>query len=245
MPFLSLSGNDLLGAHWMFGIAHQIVDRSPSRGASAGSPITTQNLPHIITSENPDGLCAFSPSHYCKNYLLQDGDPRSIPPGFYIYYDQGTVYNQYWSSSAAWVVSGKTVYYLSNDGALVALESGSPGAGGAAVKAGAQPEQQPAVVAQTLAYNQAADYAGSIVTVEGELKFAFNNGKELLLGFENPHAGAFKAMIRQADRGSFPVAPDDLFAPGQRVRVTGKVEWYQGDPVVYVASPEQIQVLGE
>ena len=69
----------------MFGIAHQIIDRSASEGASSISPITTSNLPHVITSASN---CAFSASHYCSNGLVQDGDARSLPAGFYIYYNQ-------------------------------------------------------------------------------------------------------------------------------------------------------------
>jgi len=120
---LSMAGDFIFGAHWMFGLAHQIVDRSPSRGTS-NNPIVTSNLPHIITSASN---CGFSPTHYCSDSLVQDGDPRIIPSGFYIYYNQGRVYDQYWSEYAAWVISNNTVYFVSADGAVVALEHGDPG----------------------------------------------------------------------------------------------------------------------
>ena len=43
-------------------------------------------------------------------------------PGFYIYWNQGYIYDTYWSDYAGWVVSNGTVYFRSGDGAIVALE---------------------------------------------------------------------------------------------------------------------------
>lgn len=37
-----------------------------------------------------------------------------------------------------------------------------------------------------------------MVTVTGTLQYVFNNDKEVLLGFSNPHRGDFKVLIRQA-----------------------------------------------
>lgn len=238
-PNLSMSGDDIFGGHWMFGLAHQILNRSASRGATSGTPITTSNLPHIVTSASN---CAFSASHYCANGLIQDGDARNFPAGFYIYYNQGTVYGQYWSGYAAWVVSGNTVYYVSTDGAVVALENGSPTLD--PMVSVMEPEITPeAVVAQPIAYTRASEFAGSIADVEGEIKFKFNNGKDVLLGFENPHVNYFKALIPVESWKNFPVLPELLYGTGQSVRVHGKIEWYQGDPVIYVRSPEQIEIL--
>jgi len=59
---LTMAGNQIFGGHWMFGIAHQIQDRSSSRGTGS-NPITTTDLPHIITSASN---CGFSSSHYCS-----------------------------------------------------------------------------------------------------------------------------------------------------------------------------------
>jgi len=73
----------------------------------------------------------------------------------------------------------------------------------------------------------------------------FNNGKAVLLGFENPHEGAFKAMILKADWANFSAQPDGLYGPGQTIRVHGLIDWYQGDPVIYVHTPDQIEVVSE
>jgi len=237
---LSMAGNDLFGGHWMFGIAHQILDRGPTRGATSGSPITTNNLPHFITSSLS---CAFSASHYCSKNMIQEGDPRSIPAGFYIYYNQGQVYNQYWRGYSAWVVSGTGVYFLSNDGALIALENGPAIQTTDAGETPALPPGAPQVLDQPIPYTQAREFAGSIAAVEGQVKFEFNNRKTLLLGFENPHEGAFKALIPVESMPHFIAPPEELYFPGQRIRVRGLIEWYQGDPVIYVRGPEQIEVL--
>jgi len=120
---LTMAGDHLFGGHWMFGLAHRVVDRSAARGASAGAPITVANLPHIVTSQN---TCGFNANHYCAGGLTQDGDARSLPAGFYIYQNQGAVYDRYWTEYAAWVVSAGLVLFTSCDGAVVALESGNP-----------------------------------------------------------------------------------------------------------------------
>ena len=52
-----------------------------------------------------------------------DGEYRSLAPGFYIYLNLGKIYDQYWRGYASWSVSGGMVYYLSNEGTLVALTS--------------------------------------------------------------------------------------------------------------------------
>jgi outer membrane protein assembly factor BamB len=128
-PYLTMAGNYFLGAHWIAGYAMEIVDRSPSRG-SFDNPILTRPLPHIAVVSGP-GPCSnyssYSSSHYIDGNFAActiDGEWRALRgPGFYIYWNQGKIYDQYWSEFASWVVSNNTVYFLSVDGALVALES--------------------------------------------------------------------------------------------------------------------------
>ena len=238
---LSMAGDNLYGGHWMFGIAHQIINRSASRGASSDTPITTSNLPHIITSTTS---CGFNSSHYCAGNMTQDGDPRTIPGGFYIYYNAGKVYDQYWTGYASWTISNGTLYYVSGDGAVVALAQGNTlSDAGESVEPEVVESAEPQVLEQPIAYLEAGQYAGSIATVEGELKYVFDNGKVIQLSFEYPHVGFFKARILKEDAVNFSAPPDTLYSIGMRVRVTGLIEWYQGDPVIYVHSPEQIEVL--
>ena len=267
---LSMAGNDIFGGHWMFGIAHQILDRSSSKGTGS-NPITTSNLPHIITSASN---CGYSASHYCPNALVQDGDPRTLPEGFYIYYNAGQVYDQYWSEYAAWVVSNDTVYFVSDDGAVVALETGNPTAAGPSAPALADadprvdasrtgftqsngPPEPPNFAADVslspglvsgsaeavIPYTQARQYAGQTKMVEGTLKQVFNNRLAVYLGFQNPHQGAFTVRIMKEAWVSFEASPETLYEVGQRVRVTGTITWYQGDPVIYVHDPSQVEIM--
>ncbi|MCX8072433.1 MAG: PQQ-binding-like beta-propeller repeat protein [Candidatus Binatia bacterium] len=240
--YLAAAGNQVFGAHWMVGIAHEILDRGASRGQSATQPITVANLPHIVTSASN---CGFSASHYCASGLVQDGDPRSFPPGFYIYYDEGPVYDQYWSEYAAWVISNNTVYFLSTDGALVALEHGSPTA---RLQPGlSEEESRPPRVALVshgvFPHTAARELAGRVATIEGVVQEVFNNGKAVYLGFQRPHRGAFLVRIRKPDWGAFGGSPEKLYHKGDRIRVTGQIEWYQGDPVIYARSPAQIELV--
>jgi hypothetical protein len=112
--------------------------------------------------------------------------------GFYIYYNQGAVYDQYWSEYATWVVSNDNVYFRSCDGAIVALTSGNP-VGAASVPVvtpspSPAPDERPSAV---IPHTQARQWAGQTVTVTGTLRYVFNNGKQVLLGFSDPHQGSF------------------------------------------------------
>jgi hypothetical protein len=248
IPFLSAAGNQLFAGHWEAGIAHTIVDRSNTRG-SADAPITTNNLPHIVSSQDQDTLCpGFSPSHFCAERLY---NTRQWPGGFYIYYKQGVVYDEYWTGYATWVVSDGMVLFVATDGSITALEHGAPAAATAPVApAAAQPvvaladeaaAEQQVEALPVVAAADAAAWAGRTVVVEGVLAEVFNNGKAVYLGFHKPHAGHFLVRILHANWPNFAATPETLYAPGDQVQVSGTITWYQGDPVIYVTSPEQIR----
>ena len=240
-PSLTMSGSDLFGGHWMFGIGSHIVDRSAGKGASSGSPITTTHLPAIITSASN---CGFNANHYCPNGLTQDGDARNLPAGFYIYYNQGAVYNQYFRSYSSWIVSGNTVYFASTDGAIVALQTGAATQAATMAQTVIQAKAPAPVLDLPIPYTQAVENAGSVATVQGQIKYIFNNGKDVLLGFQNPHKGAFAALIMTSDWKNFDTMPDKFYKVGQTISVSGLIDWYEGDPVIYVHGPGQIQVDG-
>ncbi len=245
MPFLSAAGDQLLAGHWEAAIAHQIVDRSATRG-SAAAPITTVNLPHIVSSQDQDFLCpSFSTSHYCGAHLF---NTRQWPGGFYVFWKQGAVYDKFWSGYSSWVVSDGMVLFVGTDGSVVALEHGTPAATGAdpvgsapapqlVVGPAAAPAELPVVAAE-----DARAWAGQRVIVSGVLADVFNNGKAVYLGFHKPHTGYMLVRILHANWQNFAAAPETLYAPGDHVQVTGTMTWYQGDPVIYVTGPEQIVV---
>lgn len=242
-PNVTAAGDYLFGGHWEAGFAMRILDRSDARG-SFTNPITTQRLSTVATSQDNTRMCAFSASHYCAVGLE---NTRVYDFGFYIYYNQGAVYDQYWSEYATWVVSNDNLYFRSTDGAIVALTSGNP-QGSAAIAVPATvptppPPPQDRAPEATIPHTEARAWAGHPVTVTGTLRYVFNNGKQVLLGFSNPHQGTFKVIVRQADWARFGGAPERLYRVGQRVAVVGTITWYQGDPAIYATAPEQIQVL--
>ncbi|MGB9752465.1 PQQ-binding-like beta-propeller repeat protein [Roseiflexus castenholzii] len=240
-PNVTVAGDYLFGAHWEAGFAARILDRSAARG-SFGVPITTQRLATVVTSQDNAGACAFSATHYCAGGLE---NTRFYDFGFYLYYRQGAVYDRYWSEYAVWVVSNENIYFRTADGAIVALTSGAPqsGGGGApAVAAAALPAPDAAPVA-VIPHTAARVWEGRHVTVIGTLQYVFNNGKQVLLGFSNPHRGSFKALIRQAAWERFGGRPETRYRVGQAVRISGVITWYQGDPAIMVTTPEQIEVV--
>ncbi len=247
--YISMADDMILGGHWAYGQALQITDRAASKGTSS-NPITTIDLPHIASADNH---AAFNSNHYFGDYLCSEGCARVYPPGFFIYYTSASVWDQYWTEYATWVVSNNTIYYVSGDGALVALETGNPtGRAGETLVAtypGTSLRTQMVTVPslsiqesnEVVPYTRAYLYVGQIRTVEGMLKFVFNNGLAVYLGFENPHQGAFKVRILKKHWDNFDAPPETIYRVGQRVRVTGLIEWYQGDPVIYVSDPSQIK----
>lgn len=244
-PFISVSGDDILGGHWMFGIARTITDRSASRG-SFQNPIETQTLPHIVSSSTS---VPFSASHYSEGGLENDGDSRFIPFGFYMYYNQPQLYDQYWSDYATWVVSNHTIYYRSVDGAIIALDSGNPTVDlpqspdvaqntSVAWTFDVQPSQEQPI--PSIAYTEAHVYAGQTVIVTGTIRDILNNGQAVYVGFTRPHKGAFKIRILREYWENFDTTPDGQYTVGESIQVRGTIDWYQGDPVIYVTSPDQI-----
>jgi hypothetical protein len=47
-----------------------------------------------------------------------------------------------------------------------------------------------------------------------------------------------------SDWKNFSEAPDKTYQVGQTISVQGLIDWYEGDPVIYVHRPGQIQVAG-
>jgi outer membrane protein assembly factor BamB len=247
-PFLSMAGDHLFAAHWEAGIAHKILDRSSAKGATSATPITTNDLPHVVASQDQD-ICGagFKTSHYCGTSLY---NTRPWPSGFYDYWQHGAVYDQYWSEYAQWIVSGDTVYFVGTDGSLMALENGNPTADSPAptlvffdgifssIKHALRPEP-----AAAIGFQQAADYAGKTVTVEGVLQSVFNNHVAVYLGFKSPHNGAFKVRIMKDVWSNFEIPPDQFYKVGMKIQVKGAVTWYQGDPVIYVKVPSEIVIV--
>lgn len=254
--YLSMAGNDLFGGHWEAGIAHRIIDRGPNRGSGA-QPILTADLPHITASQDTD-VCntGFLASHYCGTGL---SNTRVWPAGFYIYWNQHNIYDFYWSEYAGWVISNDTLYFVSTDGAIVALTEGNPTAAASmqlavthtmAAPAPSLPGlgNSPSDLSQTdlvIHHTQARAYAGSAVTVEGVPVEIFNSGKAVYITFSRPHQGDFIARIPAGAWEHFPAAPETLYVPHRPMQISGVIGWYQGDPIITITRPQQIEVVAE
>lgn len=259
-PNVTMAGDYLFGAHWMAGLSLKINNRSASVGTFS-NPITTTHTPQIVGSTNATvgGCSTFSTSHYCNTLTKQDGDPRGFgPTAFYIYWNQGLVHDAYWEEYATWIVSNNTIYYRSLDGAIVALENGNPTAAAQQIQQVAgltsisggvidnhKAEDRPATGPEVIPYTQAADHIGQTKTVEGTVNEILNNKLAIYLGFTKPHTGYTLIRIMKSNWSNFPIVPDKLYKVGQKIRVTGKIQWYQGDPVIYVTNPSQIEVVSE
>jgi hypothetical protein len=258
-PNLSMAGDHLFGGHWMVGYAIRVTDRSPSRGTYL-QPIESEALPHIVTSTNST---PFHPSHWDPDVLAQDGDGRLFPFGFYLFWNQGAVYDEYWSEYAVWVVSDGLVFFRSTDGTIACLEAGDPLFGYPPQSMTSKPQEDfnvfwvesPALrmpnFERPLSKNANQKEAELPETVEGILQTVHFNGKELLLGFARPHTGHPKILIpahafdnfggklrRELGRNRA-----GLFQEGQRIRATGTWSWYQGDPVLRIEDPQRIRIL--
>lgn len=93
-----------------------------------------------------------------------------------------------------------------------------------------------------LSWEQAGDYLGQNVTVEGLVVRTYDSGKVTFLNFTENWRGTFSIVIFASDYGKFPQPPATLFQ-GQTIRVRGKVKEYQGAPEMVVESPNDIEIV--
>ncbi len=257
-PNPSVAGDYLFFAHWEAGAVFKVVDRSPALG-SYPKPIATEIGPAVVTSQDDSG-CALSPSHYCGGGLQ---NTRSYPPGFYIYYKQGPVYDQYWREYAAFSISNDMVFFASCDGAVIAFQGKLGQSAMHTPPAPAEhslreratggrealyPRAEPVDLEQAkrwprVDWRSLRRYAGQQVRVRFTIRYVFNNRSRVLLAAQHPHQGFAKALIPRYHWSSFGGAPERFFRSGETIEVRGRVVWYQGDPVIYVQDGRAIAKL--
>ena len=92
-------------------------------------------------------------------------------------------------------------------------------------------------------WQDAGDYLGQRLTVEGDVVRVYNSGKAAFLNFAQDYQGNFSVVIFASDFEQWPQTPDQVYL-GQRVRVTGKIKDYKGAPEMIVELPEQIEIIG-
>jgi aspartyl/asparaginyl-tRNA synthetase len=95
-----------------------------------------------------------------------------------------------------------------------------------------------------VSWQDAAQYYGQVVTIEGRVVKTYNSGKAIFLNFHEDYRTYFKAVIFPDDWHKFPEPPEKLFL-GKLVRVTGLVKEYKGAPEIIVEEPTQMEIIGE
>ncbi|HSN74086.1 MAG TPA: phospholipase D-like domain-containing protein, partial [Anaerolineae bacterium] len=93
-----------------------------------------------------------------------------------------------------------------------------------------------------LRWDQAADYLGQTVTVEGDVIDTYDSGKVTFLNFDEDRT--FTVVIFASDYPAFPQPPEDRYWRKQ-VRVTGQLKPYQGKLEIIAESPDAIEITGD
>jgi hypothetical protein len=95
---------------------------------------------------------------------------------------------------------------------------------------------------RTIAWQEAADHVGQIVAVEGDVAAVRMAGDTCVLEFKGGDPRAFRAVLLLPLLSSAPRDPERLYA-GKHVRVSGRVERFQGRAEMVLRSPGQIEVM--
>jgi outer membrane protein assembly factor BamB len=121
---LTMAGNTIFNTHWMLLGSVRITDRSPGLGGSFNNPIKTQEGPPVLNTL-ASGTCGNRSNHYCPQGMsLPQGENYGVDPGFYVYYHNQKVYDNYWTTTVRGVtVSNGTIFLKTVDGAIIALQT--------------------------------------------------------------------------------------------------------------------------
>ena len=92
-------------------------------------------------------------------------------------------------------------------------------------------------------WQDARQYIGQRVTVEGDVVRSYNSGKVAFLNFAQDYQGTFSVVVFASDFARWPQPPDQFYLR-QKIRATGKIKEYKGAPEMIVESPDQIEVVG-
>ncbi len=101
-------------------------------------------------------------------------------------------------------------------------------------------EPIPAVVL----WQEAGDFVGQDITVEGAVVRTYDSGKVTFLNFAEDYRNTLSIVIFASDYGLFSTPPESLYL-GQMVQVTGRVKEYKGAPEIIVEAPDQIEIIGQ
>jgi len=107
----------------------------------------------------------------------------------------------------------------------------------------AEPTEEPASDSQPIvSWQDAATYAGQVITVEGQVVDSYNSGKVVLLNFDQDFRNTFKVAIFPDAWPLFPEPPEDYYR-NKTIRITGEIKMYQNAPEIVVDQPGQIEIV--
>jgi len=95
-----------------------------------------------------------------------------------------------------------------------------------------------------VAWEDAGQYVGKQVTVEGKIVLSKNTGKVCYLNFHPNYKKYLTAVIFASDLPKFPMNPDKFYL-NKTVKITGVIKEYQGRPEIILNSPSQISIVGQ
>lgn len=96
--------------------------------------------------------------------------------------------------------------------------------------------------AEVISWEDAAQYYGQTVTVEGTIVQTKNTGKVVFLDFSPTWQVDLKVVIFPEDAARFPSPPEEMFL-NKTIQVTGAIKEYEGAPEIIVRDPAQIEIV--
>lgn len=97
---------------------------------------------------------------------------------------------------------------------------------------------------KAISWEEAGNYIGREVVVEGTIVRTFNSGRACFLNFHPDYQRYLSLVILAADFSRFPLQPEQYFL-NKKVRARGRVQLYRGRLEIILNSPDQITITGE
>jgi hypothetical protein len=93
-------------------------------------------------------------------------------------------------------------------------------------------------------WNEANQYMGKLITVEGTVVATRNTGSVCFLNFDKNWRDKFYVIVEPSVMNAWPKPPQEHFL-NQKIRVTGKVSIYQDRPQMRITQADQITIVAE
>lgn len=93
-------------------------------------------------------------------------------------------------------------------------------------------------------WNEANQYMGKLITIEGTVVATRNTGSVCFLNFDKNWRDKFYIIVEPSVMNAWPKPPQDHFL-NQKIRVTGKVTIYQDRPQMRINQADQITIVAE